>query len=212
MGWVFLSALVLLFPCPLVSSFLILHLIFIFSSYPPSPLTTFLSSPWISCAPIAKLVTQATAPTCMNSMTRQTFWFYESCFGFSVNLYLIQEGTHPHPDSSQEIFTQGDFDSVLFTLLWRLFYDLVFPLRLLRPEALFVFNFMSSFWPGLKMVRMLEQLSSLRGHVLSWAWLAENCEYLKTDKNRFETSEAKPARRRSGQCSMFFLFCTFYSI
>ena len=69
----------------------------------------------------------------------------ESCFGFSVNLHLTQVGTTPHPDSSQEIFTQGDFNSVLFTLYWRLFYDLVFPLRLLGPEAHFVFNFMSSF-------------------------------------------------------------------
>ena len=44
----------------------------------------------------------------------------ESCFGFSVNLHLTQVGTTPHPDSSQEIFTQGDFNSVLFTLYWRL--------------------------------------------------------------------------------------------
>ena len=46
-------------------------LIFIFSSYPLSPLTTLPSSPF--CALIAILVTQAIAPTCLNSLTRQTF-------------------------------------------------------------------------------------------------------------------------------------------
>ena len=106
----------------------------------------------------------------------------ESCFGFSVNLHLKQVGTHPHPDSSQEIFTQGDFDSVLFTLHWRLFCDLVFPLRLLGPEAHFVFNFMSSFWPSLKMVRMFEQLSSLRGDVLSRAWLNDGYKLKQCNK------------------------------
>ena len=53
-----------------------------------------------------------------------------------------------------------------------------------------------------------EKQSYLKLKAIDSKILLQSCEYLKTDKNRFETSEAKPARRRSGQCSMFFLFCT----